>query len=67
MATVVVFLKIVSFFHVVNDVNDFLLVIRERNLKEDNAYEYFRKSQINKEVEKEVNLIELSSYLQIQG
>ena len=43
-------LKVISFFHVVNDVNDFLHIIKKNNLSINDREECFRESQISEEV-----------------
>lgn len=45
--TCVVFFKIVSFFHVVNDVHDFILIIKKEKLDRTDNHFHFKKSQIN--------------------
>lgn len=62
--TCVVFFKIVSFFHVVNDVHDFIVIIKKEKLDRNDNHFYFKKSQISISVGSEItssNLLRITN------
>lgn len=43
-------LKLISFFIVVNEMNDFIVTIREKKVTEENKSKFFREDQISEAV-----------------
>ena len=45
-------LKLISFFMVVNDVNDFMTIIKKNKVQFDDRWKHFKETQISEDVEK---------------
>lgn len=54
MLTLITTLKLISFFIVVNEMNDFLHIIRKSKVTEENKREFFSIEQISDEVVLEI-------------